>query len=424
MDDTDGLLGEREAQGLQWFLAAMIATTLLWAVGGAIFISSSQGKFFVFFAGLAAAGVDLLLLWMIRRRRAVTLCGLLTVMVALLMIAPSPFLEWQAAGVDAVAAAYVSKTGLPGALVICALSAMTLHPRYPLIVTGLTLAYQGFALAFALDDPRTLLAVEATWEQHLMGDRLHIGRTAYSLGLTAAAGLAIALVAWVARRTVRRAVRLEKANGQLRRYFSPEVAEQIATADRAFLQPGGRLREVVVLVSDIAGFTRLSADLGPDRTVRLLADYQARMTAAIFEQGGAVDKFIGDGILATFGATGTLPDACGRAVAAAGAMCRALDDMNAARGGEPVRHRIGIHAGEALVGNVGSEDRLEFTVIGDVVNLATRIEAACKTTGDRVLVSRSVLEACGDLAAEARGAVPLPGVTDPPELFAPAEARS
>src|SRR3546814_2513435 len=116
--------------------------------------------------------------------------------------------------------------------------------------------------------------------------------------MTVGAGIGIALVAGVARRTVRRAVALEQANGQLRRYFSPEVAERIATAESGFLKPGGRMREVVVLVSDLEAFTPLSHALGPDETLKLLADYQARMTAAIFAEGGSVDKFTGDGILA------------------------------------------------------------------------------------------------------------------------------
>jgi adenylate cyclase len=101
-------------------------------------------------------------------------------------------------------------------------------------------------------------------------------------------------------------------------------------------------------------------------------------------------------------------------------MARALSAMNAeraARGQAEVRQRIGLHAGPALVGNVGTTDRLEFTVIGDVVNLASRIEQACKATGDTILASRAVISAAG-AAAVSRGVVPLAGVEDPPELLA------
>lgn len=422
MDEIAALLRERERQGLRWFLIALVVASALWITIGTIFITSSTGKLFVFSTGLVDMAIILALLLALRRRRAVTLVGFASILVAFGTIAPSPFMEWQGAGIDQVPAGYLIKTGLPAALVVCALSAITLQPSYPLTVTGLILAYQLVLLVIALDDPRTVIATQATWEEHVMGPALHRGKVAYTAALTVGAGIAISVVAWIARLTVRRAVALEQANGQLRRYFSPEVAERIATADSDFMRPGGRVREVVVLVSDLEAFTPLSHALGPDETLKLLADYQARMTAAIFAEGGSVDKFTGDGILATFGATGALEDAAGRAVRAALGMTRALSEMNAgraARGRPELRQRIGLHSGPALVGNVGTVDRLEFTVIGDVVNLASRIEQACKVTGDAILASRAVVEAAGaGIAAVARGAVPLPGVESPPELLA------
>lgn len=422
MDDIPALLRERERQGLRWFLIALVIASALWTTIGTIFITAPTGRLFVLGTGLVDVAVVLLLLRALARTRAVAVVGYASILVAFVTVAPSPFLEWNAAGVDAVPAGYLVKTGLPATLVICALSALTLQPRYPLAVTALALAYQLVLLAVALDDPRTTLATTATWEHHVMGGALHLGKVAYTLALAAAAGIGITCVTWVARLTVRRAVALEQANVQLRRYFSPDVAERIATADSDFMKPGGRVRDVVVLVSDLAGFTRLSHNLGPDETLRLLADYQARMTAAIFAEGGSVDKFTGDGILATFGATGVQAEASARALRAALGMTLELAALNAARAalGRPaLRQRIGLHAGPALVGNVGTVDRLEFTVIGDVVNLASRIEQACKVTGDAILASRAVIEAAGGgVAAVARGIVPLPGVESPPELLA------
>ncbi|EDP64014.1 putative transmembrane adenylate cyclase [alpha proteobacterium BAL199] len=422
MDDPAALLREREVQGLRWFLFAMIGATLVWGIGGAVFITGEVGKAFVLGTGVFAAAINAALLLLLTRRRALELIGFATVMVAFVTIAPSPLLEWQAAGIDRVPAAYVIKTGLSAALVVCALSALTLRPRYPLMVTGLTLAYQLFLLALALDDPRTILATQATWQEHVMDQDVHLGKVAHSLGLTTVTGLSIALVAWVARQTVRRAVALEQANSQLRRYFSPDVAQRIAEANADFMRPGGRVRNIVVLVSDLAGFTPMSRALGPDATLKLLAEYQARMTAAIFAEGGSVDKFLGDGILATFGATGIRADAPSRAIRASIGMVRALAELNAERAvrRQPVlEQRIGLHIGPALVGNVGSADRLEFTVIGDVVNLASRIEQACKVTGDAILASRAVLDAAGTrVATVERGSLPLPGVENPPELLA------
>lgn len=416
------LLREREVQGLRWFLYALIGAALIWGIGGAIFISSETGKIFVFGSGLFAAAVDVALLLVLARGRAMEVVGFATVAVAFATIAPSPLLEWQAAGIEHIPAAYVIKTGLPAALVVCALSALTLRPWYPLTVTILTLLYQLFLLALAFDDPRTVQAIETSWEGHVMGPTVHLGKVAYTLGLTAAAGFGITLVAWVARLTVRRAVALEQANDQLRRYFSPGVAERIAQADANFLKPGGRVRTVVVLISDLAEFTPLSRALGPDATLKLLAEYQARMTGAIFAEGGSVDKFLGDGILATFGATGAREDAALRAVQASIGMVHAMVGLNAERAARrlpELRQRIGLDIGPALVGNVGTAERLEFTVIGDVVNRASRIEQACKITGDPILVSRAVVDAAGpEVETIERGSLPLPGIETPPDLFA------
>ncbi len=310
-------------------------------------------------------------------------------------------------------------------LVLVALTGLTLQPHYPASVTVLLVTFKIFLLAVALDDPRTVMAQAAPWGEHVMGEALHLGKFANTVTFTVVAGAVVTLATWIARRTVISAVSLEKANGQLRRYFSPEIADQVASADSEFLKPGGTLRDVVVLTSDITGFTRLSAESGPDATLLTLADHQRRMTDAIFEHGGSVDKFIGDGILATFGATGSLPDPCARAVATATAMNSALAGLNAeraARGERPIAHRIGLHAGEAMVGNVGTEDRLEFTVIGDVVNVATRIERACKQTGDPVLMSDKVAELSPGVGLVSRGRIPLAGVDLAPELFAFAAA--
>lgn len=422
MDDTAALLHERERQGLRWFLIALIVASCLWTAVGTVFITQLTGKLFVLGTGIVDLAVTVLLLRALARRRPLAAVGFASIVVAFATVAPSPFMQWQGAGIDEVAAAYLIKTDQLTMLVICALSAITLQPRYPLAVTGLTIVYQLVLLAIGVDDARTVYATRPTWEEHVMGEALHLGKVAYTLSLTVGTGIGITLVAWIARLTVRRAVALEQANGQLRRYFSPDVAEQIASADSEFMKPGGRVRDIVVLVSDLAQFTPLSRALGPDETLKLLADYQARMTAAIFAMGGSVDKFTGDGILATFGATGDPAGASARAVRAALGMSRELAALNAeraARGQVELRQRIGLHSGPALVGNVGTVDRLEFTVIGDVVNLASRIEQACKVTGDAILASRSVIDASGaGIAAVARGIIPLPGVENPPELMA------
>ena len=185
---------------------------------------------------------------------------------------------------------------------------------------------------------------------------------------------------------------------------------------------GGREQDVVVLFSDIAGYTRLCAGLSPSQALSLLSEYQEYMVTEIFSAGGTLDKFIGDGIMATFGTPVAVPDAADRAVQAARGMTAALERLNAvrvARGEPPLAQRIGIHAGPAVVGNVGTRQRLEFSVIGDAVNVANRIETACKKTGRAVMMSAAVvsrLQAAADI--ERLGEIALDGQPRPIELYA------
>lgn len=417
MSTTAEVLRDREAKGVALFITLEIVGLVALTLGILLFVSRAM-PLSVLAVSLPGILVLAGLLLQVRRRRWVTRAGLVAVVVSILATGPFVFLEWEGTG---TAASYLVKTGYPMGLVLLVVTATTLQPLYPALVTVLLALFHGLLLGFALVDPDTVLATLPTWQEHVMGPALHLGRVANETAFLLATGAIVTFSTWIARRTVLSAARLEQAAGQLSRYFSPEVAERVATADPEFLRPGGSLRFVVVLVSDIEGFTALSASMGPDATLRFLADYQKRMTEVIFRNGGSVDKFIGDGILATFGATGAVPSPCERAVATAEGMMAALEAINAERaaaGERPVFHRIGIHAGEAMVGNVGSEDRLEFTVIGDVVNLANRIEQACKQTGDTVLLSRAVVEACPEVPVTSRGQPALPGVDTPPELFA------
>lgn len=417
MSTTAEVLRDREAKGVALFITLEIVGLVTLTAGILLFVSRAM-PLSVLAVSLPGILVLAGLLYQVRRRRWVTRAGLVAVVVSILATGPFVFLEWQGTGTSA---AYLAKTGYPMGLILLVLTGTTLQPLYPAIVTVLLALFHGLLVILALDDPATVLATQSTWQEHVMGPALHLGRVANETAFLLATGAIVTFSTWIARRTVLSAARLEQAAGQLSRYFSPEVAERVATADPEFLRPGGSLRFVAVLASDIGGFTALSAAMGPDATLRFLADYQKRMTEVIFRNGGSVDKFIGDGILATFGATGTMPSPCDRAVATAEGMMDALRSLNsqrAAAGEVPVTHRIGVHAGEAMVGNVGSEDRLEFTVIGDVVNLTDRIEQACKQTGDAVLLSHAVVEACPQVRVTSRGRLPLPGVETAPELFA------
>ena len=162
------------------------------------------------------------------------------------------------------------------------------------------------------------------------------------------------------------------------RYFSPNLAARIAHSPDAVRLAGDK-RQVAVLFSDIRGFTALSETMTPDDIARLLTEYFTEMVECVFRHGGTLDKFIGDAVMAQWGAPLGAPDDADRAMQSALDMMRALEQLNArwaAEGRPTLSIGIGLNVGEAFAGNIGSERRLEYTVIGDTVNTASRLCSA------------------------------------------------
>ncbi len=172
------------------------------------------------------------------------------------------------------------------------------------------------------------------------------------------------------------------------RYMDPSVAEKILQAGAEIL--GGQSRIATVLFSDIRSFTTLTEELGPQATVSLLNEYFTIMVDCIQYEGGMLDKFIGDAIMAVFGTPVTHEDDEDRAVQAGINMLRELTDYNLRRteeGKKPIHIGIGINSDSIVSGNIGSPRRMDYTVIGDGVNLASRLEGACKQYHAELLVS-------------------------------------
>lgn len=178
----------------------------------------------------------------------------------------------------------------------------------------------------------------------------------------------------------------------LGRYTSPLLVRELLSHPEYLSLEWGEVREISVFFSDIAGFTNFSEQLKPERLVALLNDYLTNMTEIVLEHGGVVDKYIGDAIMAFWGAPLPEPEHAKKAVLAALAMrrrCRELQGRWQAEFGPLVRVRAGINSGPAVSGNMGSRHKFNYTVMGDTVNLASRLEGANKPYGTDLMISES-----------------------------------
>ncbi|HEY3356363.1 MAG TPA: adenylate/guanylate cyclase domain-containing protein [Polyangia bacterium] len=239
-----------------------------------------------------------------------------------------------------------------------------------------------------------------------------------------ACGYLVGALATTARGLVVRALQEEREKQGLSRLFgqfvSPEVKERII---RDKLGVIAERRQVAVLFSDIRSFTTRAEEADAEALVAQLNEYFDAMVTAITGNGGVVDKFVGDAIMAVFGGVIDLPNPATAALDAAGEMQRRLADLNAGwarRGIPPIAVGIGIHHGEVVQGTIGSAERKDFTVIGDAVNTAARLETLTKEKGFPVIVSRAVVDLLPEprrAGCEPLGAARLKGKQREVEVF-------
>ncbi len=186
----------------------------------------------------------------------------------------------------------------------------------------------------------------------------------------------------------------QRAN--LARYLSPNMLEQLSTTD----EPFGSVQEqqAAVLFVDIVGFTEMSTQQSPQEVIGLLREFHSRMAQSVFANNGTLDKFIGDGVMATFGTPKPQEDDAGRALKCAQDMLRTVAAWNEQRlsaGQHPIHVGIGVHFGPVVTGDTGDRHRLEFAVVGDTVNVASRLERLTRELNVALAVSHEVTAAAG-----------------------------
>jgi adenylate cyclase len=283
------------------------------------------------------------------------------------------------------------------AMIFVVLAHASMRFRPALVAYAGTLAILLMALGMSVMPAPTAVAPFPPGPEHvdLLQSLLH--SRILPFGIIALAALAL----WAtSRRTLemlQASVDYSRRLGNLSRFFSPRLADRLARdTDREVAL--GRRQHCAIMFIDIRQFTELARDMDPVQLSRLLGEFRGVVTEAIFEHGGMVDKFIGDAVLAVFGALQPAADDAERAIRCGVKVLAAIEAWSASQGAQrkpQVSIGIGAHYGEVFVGAVGNERMLEFTVLGDAVNLAERLERLTRTVGGAFVVSRDILEAAG-----------------------------
>jgi adenylate cyclase len=190
--------------------------------------------------------------------------------------------------------------------------------------------------------------------------------------------------------------------GALGMYTSPALVKELIEHPEHLTLEWGQKREMTVYFSDIAGFTTISEGLSPEKLVALLNDYLTNMTDLVLEHGGVVDKYIGDAVMAFWGAPIATANHAESGIKCAIAMRKRCDEMRPKwkeEYGVDVTARAGLSSGDVVVGNMGSKHKLNYTVMGDMVNLASRLEGANKAYGTYLMISETCHEKVKDAVA-------------------------
>ncbi|HEV2720866.1 MAG TPA: adenylate/guanylate cyclase domain-containing protein [Thermoanaerobaculia bacterium] len=280
--------------------------------------------------------------------------------------------------------------------------------------------------SIAIHGIRSAMCVPLWNKQHVIGavqvdSPIHIGRfTEEDLDLiTALANFAA--VAIERAQLTERVEEERKIRSRMERYHSPAVVDEIVRGSIAADEEQIRIAEVSILFADISGFTTVTETKRPEEIAEFLSHFFSCAVESIFAYGGTLDKFIGDAVMAFFGAPIPQEDHADRAILAGLMMQRLVGEWNAERekvGLPPVLIRVGINSGPAVVGNVGTEKRVDYTVLGSAVNIASRLESGVAKPGQTVISKNTLERTIGSFHTESLGEVSMKGMQQTLPVFA------
>ena len=285
---------------------------------------------------------------------------------------------------------YLKAPTLLYVFIFIALRALRFDARYVLIAGAAAISGWSLLVAYAVFYAPTPTMVTRNYIEYLTHNAILIGAEFDKILSIAMVTLLLAMAVRRARRTLFLAVSEASAKRELSRFFDAGVASRITDGAQVVMAGQGVGRNAAILFLDVRGFTRLSHELAPDTLMTLLSAYQATAVPVIQRADGTIDKFLGDGIMATFGATEASDTYAADALRAAEAALAAVDTWNleqAAIGQPTLRVNAAVATGPLVFGAVGDEGRLEYTVIGEPVNLAAKLEKHTRDESVRALAT-------------------------------------
>ncbi len=395
---------EEERRGIAWSMRGRLVSIALIAVWVSI-DNRFPDAYYVLALLAGFAGIGVLFLWLGRSEHYASwmkyvFIALDASLLAFTLLVPSPFRDF-----DYDIQIQLRFNNYPYFFVILVgIAAFTYSPRF-VVWAGLACAAAWtIGVSFIIFKADTLTSADITQDAKpteiltLFLDPKFVFvnlRITEILATLIVAGI-LAAAAWRARRLVVGQTEAERQRTNLARYLSPNMLDQLSNVDEPF--GGVHEQHVAVLFVDIVGFTALSAEKRPDEVIALLRDFHARMAQTVFAFDGTLDKFIGDEVMATFGTPSARNDDPLRALRCARAMAETVADWNAERrqaAKDPVFVGIGLHYGPVVTGDIGDRSRLEFAVVGDTVNVASRLERLTRDLEAELVASDAVVAAAG-----------------------------